>query len=79
MLAWVAPNLSEAHVEKKTAHACVGENGVKDFAAFRIAVPAFIDILANDAPGERGTIAVCLVDKTRERVWNAARVRFTVA
>src|SRR5262245_4964521 len=79
MLARVTPNLSEAHVEKKAAYTGVGQNGVKDFAAFRIAVPAFVDIFADNAPGERRSVAVSLVDKTREWIRNAARVRFAVA
>ena len=68
MLAWVAPDLREAHVEKKPTDTGVSKHRVKHSAAFRIAVPAFIDILANDAPGERGTVTVCLVPSAGERI-----------
>ena len=73
MLARVAPNLSEAHVEKEPSDAGVGQNRVENFAAFRVSVPAFINILANDASGERRAVAVCLIDKTSEGVCNTAQ------
>ena len=79
MLARVTSDLREAHIEEQAADAGVREHRIENLPTFRISVPAFIDIFPNDTSGERGAVAVCLVDRTRERVRNAARVRFTVA
>src|SRR6266508_775107 len=79
MLTRVAPDLREAHIEKEAADAGMREYRVENLAPFGVAVPTLVYKLAYDSARKGCAVAVCFVDKTRERIRVAAGVYFAVA
>ena len=68
MLAWIAADLGETHIEIQATDSGMRLHRVENPTPLGVAIPAFVNELAHHSAGKRRAIAIHLIDKSGDRI-----------